>query len=207
MRRIGLGLFIIGITFAKAYGQEDYGPVNTGAANYLTIPADARSAAMGGVGVAAPGGDHAVFHNGAAALSDVTRRGGVAYTYSPWMRDYESGYSLHSLGSFYKIPFDNKQDFEDATRGFIATIDEPSITDETGKEVYGLTVWDFLRQETPASANPSLWRQGQLNRIHGLFEVLPGKIYQIRGFDLANMTFIRSDNGWIVIDVMDHDIF
>ena len=52
---------------------------------------------------AAPGGDHAVFHNGAAALSDVTRRGGVAYTYSPWMRDYESGYSLHSLGSFYKI--------------------------------------------------------------------------------------------------------
>ena len=43
MRRIGLGLFIIGITFAKAYGQEDYGPVNTGAANYLTIPADARS--------------------------------------------------------------------------------------------------------------------------------------------------------------------
>ena len=60
MRRIGLGLFIIGITFAKAYGQEDYGPVNTGAANYLTISADARSAAMGGVGVAAPGGDHAV---------------------------------------------------------------------------------------------------------------------------------------------------
>ena len=43
MRRIGLGLFIIGITFAKAYGQEDYGPVNTGAANYLTISADARS--------------------------------------------------------------------------------------------------------------------------------------------------------------------
>lgn len=42
MRRIGLGLFIIGITFAKAYGQEDYGPVNTGAANYLTIPADAQ---------------------------------------------------------------------------------------------------------------------------------------------------------------------
>ena len=48
------------------------------------------------------------------------------------------------------LPFDNKQDFEDATRGFIATIDESSITDETGKEVYGLTVWDFLRQEAPA---------------------------------------------------------
>ena len=100
------------------------------------------------------------------------------------------------------LPFDNKQDFEDATRGFIATIDEPAITGENGKEVYGLAVWDFLKQEAPASANPSLWRQGQLNRIHGLFEVLPGKIYQIRGFDLANMTFVRSDNGWIVIDVL-----
>ncbi|MCD7850629.1 MAG: MBL fold metallo-hydrolase [Parabacteroides sp.] len=100
------------------------------------------------------------------------------------------------------LPFDNKQDFEDATQGFIATIDEPAITGENGKEVYGLAVWDFLKQEAPASANPSLWRQGQLNRIHGLFEVLPGKIYQIRGFDLANMTFVRSDNGWIVIDVL-----
>ena len=48
MKRIGLYLFIIGITFTKAYGQEDSGPVNTGAANYLTIPVDARIAAMGG---------------------------------------------------------------------------------------------------------------------------------------------------------------
>lgn len=100
------------------------------------------------------------------------------------------------------LPFENTQDFEDATRGFIATIDKPSITDENGKEVYGLAVWDFLKEEAPATTNPSLWRQGQLNRIHGLFEVLPGKIYQIRGFDLANMTFVRSDKGWIVIDVL-----
>lgn len=74
------------------------------------------------------------------------------------------------------LPFENTQDFEDATRGFIATIDKPSITDKNGKEVYGLAVWDFLKQEAPATTNPSLWRQGQLNRIHGLFEVLPGKI-------------------------------
>lgn len=73
------------------------------------------------------------------------------------------------------LPFDNKQDFEDATRGFIATIDEPSITDETGKEVYGLTVWDFLRQETPASANPSLWRQGQLNAYTAYLRYYPVK--------------------------------
>ena len=70
MKRIGLYLFIIGITFIKAYGQEDSGPVNTGAANYLTIPVDARSAAMGGAGVAISRGNNAVSHNGAATLSE-----------------------------------------------------------------------------------------------------------------------------------------
>ena len=105
MKRIGLYLFIIGITFIKAYGQEDSGPVNTGAANYLTIPVDARSAAMGGAGVAISRGNNAVFHNGAATLSEAMHKGGVTYTYSPWMRDYESGYSLHSLGGFYKGEF------------------------------------------------------------------------------------------------------
>lgn len=48
-------------------------------------------------------GNNAVFHNGAATLSEAMHKGGVTYTYSPWMRDYESGYSLHSLGGFYKI--------------------------------------------------------------------------------------------------------
>ena len=103
MKRIGLYLFIIGTALAKAYGQEDFGPINAGAANYLTLPADARSAAMGGAGVAVSGGDNAVFHNGAVALSDAVSRGGATYTYSPWMRDYESGHALHSLGGYYKI--------------------------------------------------------------------------------------------------------
>lgn len=65
--------------------------------------------------------------------------------------------------------------------------------------------WDFLKSNTPQTANPSLWRQSQLNRINGLFEVIPGKLYQVRGFDIANMTFIRSDNGWIIIDVTTTD--
>ena len=103
MKRIGLYLFIIGITFTKTYGQEDFGPVNTGAANYLTIPVDARSAAMGGAGVAISGGEKAFCHNGAAILSEAMRKGGVTDTYSPWMSDYESGYSLHGLGGFNKI--------------------------------------------------------------------------------------------------------
>lgn len=101
-----------------------------------------------------------------------------------------------------ELPFENRQDFADATRGFIATIDTPFVPGEKGQNVYDLTAWNFLDKEAPATANPSLWRQSQLNKIHGLFEVLPGKIYQIRGFDLANMTFVRTDNGWIVVDVL-----
>ena len=103
------------------------------------------------------------------------------------------------------LNFANRQDFDDAQRGFIATVEGDAIYDKNGNISYTLAGWDFLKQETPHSANPSLWRQSQLNRIHGLFEVIPGKIYQIRGFDIANMTFVRTDNGWIIIDVTTAD--
>lgn len=103
MRRTLIYLAFWAMVMTQAYGQEDAGAVNTGAANYLTIPADARSAAMGGTGVASATGGHALFHNGAAVLSDTAQKAGVVYTYSPWMRDYESGHSLHSLAGFYQI--------------------------------------------------------------------------------------------------------
>lgn len=100
-----------------------------------------------------------------------------------------------------ELNFNDRQDFEDARRGFIATIDAPAVMTEEGKVSYSLEGWDFLKNDAPQTANPSLWRQSQLNRFNGLFEVIPDKIYQVRGFDIANMTFIRSDNGWIIIDV------
>ncbi len=100
------------------------------------------------------------------------------------------------------LPFENKDDFRDAERGFIGTIDQPAIKNEDGTVAFELNSWNFLDSEVPETANPSLWRQSQLNKKHGLYEVLPGKIYQIRGFDLANMTFVRSEHGWVVIDVL-----
>ena len=100
------------------------------------------------------------------------------------------------------LNFANRQDFEDARRGFIVTSDTPNIFMANGKTSYPLKDWEFLQNDSPATANPSLWRQSQLNSIHGLFEVIPGKVYQIRGFDLANMSFVRTDSGWIVIDVL-----
>lgn len=96
------------------------------------------------------------------------------------------------------LDFSNNVDFTSAERGFIATIDGP-ILDVSGKVVYDPSAYVFLKSGAPASANPSLWRQSQLNAKHGLFEVVDG-IYQVRGFDLSNMTLIRGETGWIVID-------
>lgn len=100
------------------------------------------------------------------------------------------------------LPFaEDQRSFEQAKRGFIATLDPLTIVrDRDGSVVYDLTKFDFLKQPAPDTVNPSLWRQAQLNAEHtGLFEVCDG-IYQVRSFDLANMTLIRGETGWIIID-------
>lgn len=98
-----------------------------------------------------------------------------------------------------QLPFADRTDFENANRGFIAGLGADAITNADGKPVYDLAGMDFLNADAPDTANPSLWRQGQLNHISGLFEVTEG-IYQIRNFDLSVMSFIRGESGWIVID-------
>jgi alkyl sulfatase BDS1-like metallo-beta-lactamase superfamily hydrolase len=97
------------------------------------------------------------------------------------------------------LPFSDVTDFENANRGFIATRTDPVIRNENGSISFDLSTFDFLTEECPPNTNCSLWRQGQLNRIHGLFKVAE-HIYQVRGFDLANMTLVETDNGWLVID-------
>jgi alkyl sulfatase BDS1-like metallo-beta-lactamase superfamily hydrolase len=99
------------------------------------------------------------------------------------------------------LPFSDRKSFEDAARGFIASIDPLTITREgSSRPVYDLSGMDFLDADAPDSVNPSLWRQAQLNaRFNGLFEVTDG-IYQVRSFDIANMTLIRGERGWVVVD-------
>jgi alkyl sulfatase BDS1-like metallo-beta-lactamase superfamily hydrolase len=97
------------------------------------------------------------------------------------------------------LPFDDKTDFENARRGFIATLEDPVIKTKDGTLVYDTSLYNFMDVEPPETVNPSLWRQGSLTGINGLFEVVPG-IYQVRGFDLANMSLIRGETGWIVVD-------
>ena len=99
-----------------------------------------------------------------------------------------------------RLPFNDKTDFEDARRGFIAAIPDATVVNADGKTVWSLKPYDFLKSDTvPDTVNPSLWRQAQLNAIHGLFKVTD-RVYQVRGMDLANMTIIEGDTGLIIID-------
>ncbi len=97
-----------------------------------------------------------------------------------------------------RLPLESQTDFENANRGFLAKLDAP-ILNEDGTISWDVNRFDFIEGDAPDTVNPSLWRQGKLNRIHGLFEVVDG-IYQIRGYDLAVMTLIKGDTGWIIVD-------
>src|SRR5580765_9015039 len=100
------------------------------------------------------------------------------------------------------LPFDDTRDFDDAARGFLGTLKNARIVSDSGRAVWDLEQYGFLSdKEAAPTVNPSLWRQARLNMHHGLFEVVPG-VYQVRGFDLANMTLIEGDTGVIVFDTL-----
>ena len=100
-----------------------------------------------------------------------------------------------------ELPFQDTLDFQDAMRGFIASLpNNGAITSDDGRAVWDLSRFQFAKdQSAPATVNPSLWRQLQLLAIGGLFEVTPS-IYQVRGADLSNITFIEGKTGIIVMD-------
>ncbi|WP_235681213.1 alkyl/aryl-sulfatase [Tomitella gaofuii] len=109
-----------------------------------------------------------------------------------------------------RLPFDEDTGPADAEAGFVATLDEPVITAADGRVVWDLRPYAFLegggaaggdRDDAPApdTVDPSLWRMARLNLRHGLYRVAD-RIYQVRGFDLANMTVIVGDSGYIVVD-------
>jgi alkyl sulfatase BDS1-like metallo-beta-lactamase superfamily hydrolase len=99
------------------------------------------------------------------------------------------------------LPFDDKRDFEEAKEGFIAAPDYKQIKAEDGHVAWDMASYEWLLQDKQFdSIHPSLQRQAILNMAYGLYEVVPGKIYQVRGYDLANISFIKGDTGWIVFD-------
>jgi alkyl sulfatase BDS1-like metallo-beta-lactamase superfamily hydrolase len=93
----------------------------------------------------------------------------------------------------------DRRDFADADRGLIGTLEPMVVTTEDGRVVWDMDQWSFLDADCPDTVDPSLWRQAQLTAKHGLYEVTDG-IYQVRGFDMSNMTLVEGDTGVVVID-------
>lgn len=97
------------------------------------------------------------------------------------------------------LPQDDGRDAEFARRGFIASRADPVIVNAKGKPVWQLDAYAFVDGAAPPSVNPSLWREMKHLKAHGLFKVTDG-VWQVRGFDVSNMTVIKGQTGWIVID-------
>ncbi|RLA50348.1 MAG: alkyl/aryl-sulfatase [Gammaproteobacteria bacterium] len=112
--------------------------------------------------------------------------------------------SKHTLAIFDEarknLPFSDRQDFEEWERGLIARREDLKIMADAGNVAWDMERYLFLDEpENINSVHPSMLRISELNNNYGLYEVIPG-IYQVRGFDLANVTFVRGETGWIVFD-------
>ncbi|PRI15081.1 alkyl/aryl-sulfatase [Mycobacterium shigaense] len=107
--------------------------------------------------------------------------------------------AIESAHGDHRLPFHDTTDFDNADRGFIAALSPCVIKAADGRVVWDNDSYSFLDGQAPTSVHPSLWRQSILNAKQGLFEVVPG-IYQVRGFDISNISFVEGDTGIIVID-------
>jgi alkyl sulfatase BDS1-like metallo-beta-lactamase superfamily hydrolase len=115
-------------------------------------------------------------------------------------KDATAATQAHNAAVLATLPFAETQDFVDANHGFIASLPEVEIYNDQGRVVWSLREYAFLAHEAaPPTVNPSLWRQARLNMHNGLFHVTD-RIYQVRGFDISNMTLIEGDRGVIIID-------
>ncbi|MBX9663311.1 alkyl sulfatase dimerization domain-containing protein [Novosphingobium sp.] len=98
-----------------------------------------------------------------------------------------------------KLPQDDGRDAAFAAQGYVASAADPVIRDAAGKAVWNMAAYDWVQGPAPASVNPSLWREVGLLKKHGLYAVADG-VWQVRGFDVSNMTVIRGATGWVLVD-------
>jgi alkyl sulfatase BDS1-like metallo-beta-lactamase superfamily hydrolase len=114
------------------------------------------------------------------------------------MTDASPATTAANLALHAALPFDDTDDVERAERGLLAPLPD-RVTTADGRAVWDSRKFDFVTGEAPATVNPSLWRQERLSGLGGLFEVVDG-IYQVRTLDLSNISFVRGETGWIVLD-------
>lgn len=114
-------------------------------------------------------------------------------------RPASSGTAQRNAAVLAQLPFSDDADFADAQRGLVAAF-KGRIVNDGGETIWDTTTFDFLDSpQAPPSVNPSLWRMARLNKIAGLFRVTE-RVYQLRGFDLANITVVEGNAGLVVVD-------
>jgi alkyl sulfatase BDS1-like metallo-beta-lactamase superfamily hydrolase len=138
----------------------------------------------------------------AAVLLQLTLFAPWALAQSTVSKDAEPTVRAATAAVRKELPFADRADYEDAKRGFLATLPDAVVTAAGGRTVWSLKEYGFLQKDdSPATVNPSLWRLAQLNLQHGLFKVVDG-VYQVRGLDIANMTIVEAKTGLILIDTL-----
>ena len=113
-----------------------------------------------------------------------------------------SGYTVEINSAMYSLlDFEDTSEYENAVRGLIDAPEVLELKDAEGKAIWSQEAYSFLNdyEKAPDTVNPSLWENSRNNHAYGLFEVCEG-IYQVRGYDMANLTLIEGDTGWIVFD-------
>ncbi|HYA35735.1 MAG TPA: alkyl sulfatase dimerization domain-containing protein, partial [Candidatus Binataceae bacterium] len=116
------------------------------------------------------------------------------------MRDATEATRAANLAALANLPLSDRRSFEDAERGFIEALGDKLITRPDGRLVWTLKGYEFLASEhAPDTVHPALWRHARVNMANGLYQVTD-RVYQLRGFDISNMTIIEGDRGLIVID-------
>ena len=125
---------------------------------------------------------------------------GEGYAFTPEPKAATQITAQKNQAVYAALDFDDEQEWTFATRGLISAPDTLELTAEGGKVVWSQDAYAFIENaQAPDTVNPSLWRHTQLNHLYGLFEVMDG-IYQVRGYDISNITFVKGDTGWIVFD-------
>jgi alkyl sulfatase BDS1-like metallo-beta-lactamase superfamily hydrolase len=105
----------------------------------------------------------------------------------------------HQRAEVAALPTEDGRDMEFAKRGFIATLKDPIIRGADGKPLVNLDAYAWMKGDAPVTVNPSLWRHMNILRQHGLYKLSEG-MWQVRGFNISNMTIIAGKSGWIIID-------
>ncbi len=124
----------------------------------------------------------------------------VPASYLDAARDAEAATRAANAAMAARLDFSDNRDFEAARRGLVAPVPDGVVTAKSGTVLWNLGEYAFIDGElAPSTVNPSLWRLARLNMANGLFKVTE-RLYQLRGFDIANMTVIEGDSGLVLVD-------